>query len=254
MTGARKSARIGAHQINDDATRYSDSPSLVFVCSARGNPFSRCRGRIGVLGFLSIDALNWAFEARSGSSSSKLVLVTMADAAKTDQAFLSIAEMCRRTELNRKTVVSAIAHLESLGLIADTGDRKGATKLIPVYQLNILNSPKNGTVKQSLICAETVPILPPNSPVFTPNSPKNGTRIPKEPNRTQKEPISVWKLEKVKEAKEEQLKALRNQHYTDNGLHSHWDTNDNRDKAIKLKTEIQALTKRISEMDFETYE
>lgn len=87
-----------------------------------------------------------------------------------------------------------MATLEASGLIVDTGERVGRTKLIPVYTIphpEEPNGPENGTVtdgKQSRFYHETVPNLPPNGPVFTSNGPKNGLRTPSIPSLSQKEP------------------------------------------------------------------
>lgn len=106
---------------------------------------------------MSTDAITWAFKVTGLKSSVKFVLVALADNADADSmAWPSIASIVERTSLNRKTVMKAIDTLEEVGLLRDTGLRKGTTKQVKIYQLCIKklsieeyqkrNSPKNGTV------------------------------------------------------------------------------------------------------------
>lgn len=161
---------------------------------------------------MSNPALNWAFQQRTGSSSAKLILITLADLAdkKTHRAFPSVAEICFRTELNRKTVLTAMATLEASGLIVDTGERVGRTKLIPIYRVSVppeTNGPENGPVS-----SETVPILRGNGPVFTSNGPENGLRTPSNPSLTKegKPPKATPRFENEIHRSNETLKARRN--------------------------------------------
>ncbi len=85
---------------------------------------------------MSLDASRWACQQRCGKGVVKLVLMSMADRA--DEAhccYPSIVRLVRDTELNRKTVQSAIAQLVKLGLIRDTGKRRGHTGKVKIYQL-----------------------------------------------------------------------------------------------------------------------
>lgn len=116
---------------------------------------------------MSIHALNWAFEQQVGPSSTKFILVCMANYANESfEAYPSIATICRLTSLDRKTVITGLARLVRRGFIADTGRRVGATRTIPVYKFN---SAKNGTIpktEQSQNSVEAVPFFPTSSPVF----------------------------------------------------------------------------------------
>lgn len=84
-----------------------------------------------------------------------------------------------------------MATLEASGLIVDTGERVGRTKLIPIYRVCVppeTNGPENG-----LVSAETVPILRGNGPNFTPNGPENGLRTPFNPSLTKGEAPPIKK-------------------------------------------------------------
>ena len=96
---------------------------------------------------MSLDASRWAWCQRVGRSSSKLVLLAMADRADFEhKAFPSIARLEFDTDLDRKTVMKAIAHLESLGLIAA---RRTAGQPTMYYLIGVedraQSSTKNGT-------------------------------------------------------------------------------------------------------------
>jgi len=87
---------------------------------------------------MSWHAQAWAAEQRTGSASAKLVLLGLASLADANHcAFPSVAWLCGFSDLNRKTVILALARLETeeVGLICDTGRRVGRTKQVKVYQL-----------------------------------------------------------------------------------------------------------------------
>jgi hypothetical protein len=92
----------------------------------------------------------------------KLILLSLADRAGADNtAFPSYETLTNDTGANRKTICKAINELKALRLIADTGERKGPTKSVIVWQLvgvpdrheavpkteqfQNRSSPKNGT-------------------------------------------------------------------------------------------------------------
>ncbi|HHL9582411.1 TPA: DnaT-like ssDNA-binding domain-containing protein [Klebsiella variicola] len=146
---------------------------------------------------MSIDAMRWAKKVKTGKSSAKAVLTWMADMCGADLcAFPSITALAEATELDKKTVQSSLQYLVSIGLIEDTGERRGKTKQIPVYRLlgveesvaeiehtqkrehyqkgDRLNTPENGTVS----CTQNNQTIP----FFPSNDPKNGIRnLPEEP-------------------------------------------------------------------------
>lgn len=130
---------------------------------------------------MSVGATRWAWLAPVESSTQRLVLLSLADrAGEHHTCFPSVARITQDTKLNRKTIMKVIGELIELGLLEDTGHKKGSTKQIVVYRLlgvktredEELNSTNIGTVpktEQSQNYQETVPFLPPKSP-------KNGTR------------------------------------------------------------------------------
>lgn len=165
---------------------------------------------------MSIDAMRWAKKVKTGKSSSKAILTWLADMCGADLcAYPSVAALAEATEMDRKTVLAGLHHLQQIGLVVDTGERRGRTKQIPVYRLvgveesipdaeqaqkrNTLNNTKNGTVNRNRTENGTVNTNSPingtvsgekgaesgtiNSsesnqrvPFFPLNSPKNGTR------------------------------------------------------------------------------
>lgn len=85
---------------------------------------------------MSLDASIWAWSQRVGKSSSKLVLLALADRAGADNSsFPTIETLSNDTELNRKTIISALQELQARGLVRDTGQRKGSTQKVVVYEL-----------------------------------------------------------------------------------------------------------------------
>ncbi|GDQ26282.1 primosomal protein DnaT [Escherichia coli] len=94
---------------------------------------------------MSRHATDWAWETDPGSSSLKLILLSMADRAdEYNLCYPSIERLVKDTCLNKKTVQAGLISLMKMGLISDTGERKGATKRVRVFSLNI---PKNGNIK-----------------------------------------------------------------------------------------------------------
>lgn len=85
---------------------------------------------------MSLDATRWAWIQHVGSSSEKLVLLSMSDRAGDDHTcFPSIERLELDTELNRKTIMRSIKRLIEKGLIEDTGKCRGTTGKIKVYRL-----------------------------------------------------------------------------------------------------------------------
>lgn len=153
---------------------------------------------------MSLDANVWAWKVEMPTKKGgalkplkKLVLLSLADRAGEDHcAYPSMSRLVSDTEMDRKTVLKIIDELIDDGLIADTGERKGRTKQVKVYQLvgvngretvptteplpvenEDLKSPNNGTVptvEQSQQFHERVPTIPLKSPnVGTRNLSKN---------------------------------------------------------------------------------
>ena len=147
---------------------------------------------------MSLDATIWAWKVRQKQKKGgsikplkKLVLLSLADRASEDHcAYPSVARLVEDTEMDRKTVLKIIDELIEDGLIIDTGERKGRTKQVKVYQLvgvngretvpitvllsdenEDLNHTNNGTVTHPKESQQrnssnngTVPTIPLNSP------------------------------------------------------------------------------------------
>lgn len=132
--------------------------------------------------------MTWVFAQEIRPSHAKFVLVAVANCAnETGLAWPSIAHLCEVTSQDRKTVIKALDNLERSGHISDTGERKGATKQIKVYQFRYCSVESKSTefpTKECRLSLETVPSFPSNSTV-------NGTRNPKEPKGTVSEPKAV---------------------------------------------------------------
>lgn len=138
---------------------------------------------------MSIRMLTWAFDLEIRPASVKFVLIALADAA--DDANIcwpSVAAICRKTSLERKTVMSAIHTLEERGYLRDSGARKGATGQVKVYEIGHAKESENGTVSKSaesgIVTTKECRFSPVTVPFFPTNSAENGIRNPKEPKGT----------------------------------------------------------------------
>ncbi|EAO2313168.1 DNA-binding protein [Salmonella enterica subsp. enterica serovar Senftenberg] len=140
---------------------------------------------------MSIDAMRWAKKVKTGKSSSKAILTWLADMCGADLcAYPSVAALAEATELDKKTVQAGLRHLIEIGLIADTGERKGRTKQIPVYKLL--------GVEESVVDSEYTqnrePLKAPNNGRLNDKTPENGClkydqRHPFFPSKTPKNGI-----------------------------------------------------------------
>lgn len=96
---------------------------------------------------MSVEAISAALSMRIERSSTKFVLVAMANCADLNMVcWPSMAYLCQATCQDRKTVLENIKRLKAAGLISDTEQRKGRTAQVAVYRLNVT---ENGTVKAS---------------------------------------------------------------------------------------------------------
>lgn len=135
---------------------------------------------------MSVEAITWALKRPIKPSSTKFVLVVLANCADGHSftCYPSIAYLVEATGQDRKTVLSNIQRLMMLGYIEDTGERKGSTKQIPIYRLvqpddENGNNPENGTV----------PKFPSNSTVFPSKQSQNSREtVPKTGHGTVNEP------------------------------------------------------------------
>ncbi len=131
---------------------------------------------------MSIDATRWAWQQRTNRSTWKLVLLSLADrSGENFECFPSISRLSEDTELDRKTVITALAGLEKRGIIAvrnKINGKKNAYCLVGVRGRHDKTSTENGTGTST------------ENGTGTKNgtSPKNGTRpVPKTvPDQSQK--------------------------------------------------------------------
>ena len=139
---------------------------------------------------MSNTALRWAFRLSVKPATAKFVLVAMADCVDDQNLFFGSTEwICNRTGLDRKTALRSVAALASAGLITDTGDRRGATRSVVVYRVNVGSGTEFGTAKQSQngysFEPKAVPLFPSSSTAFPQKlSQKRDT----DPKRTQRTP------------------------------------------------------------------
>ena len=140
---------------------------------------------------MSVNATRFAWECdlskTTKRSAKRLVLLALADRAnKENTCFPSIARVVKDTSMDRKTIMNTINDLITLGLISDTGERKGGTNQVRVLKINVdkqesyPQSCSDSTNKQCEISKETVVNLPINGVEFPSNGGKFGTQNLKE--------------------------------------------------------------------------
>ena len=140
---------------------------------------------------MSVNATRFAWECdlskTTKRSAKRLVLLALADRAnKENTCFPSIARVVKDTGMDRKTVMNTINDLINLGLVLDTGDRKGGTNQVRVLKINVVEQEsypqegQNTSNKQCEISKETVVNLPINGVEFANNGGKFGTQNLKE--------------------------------------------------------------------------
>ena len=140
---------------------------------------------------MSVNATRFAWECdlskTTKRSAKRLVLLALADRAnKENTCFPSIARVVKDTGMDRKTVMNTINDLIKIGLVLDTGERKGGTNQVRVLKINVdkqesyPQSCSDSTNKQCEISKETVVNLPINGVEFPSNGGKFGTQNLKE--------------------------------------------------------------------------
>ena len=140
---------------------------------------------------MSVNATRFAWECdlskTTKRSAKRLVLLALADRAnKENTCFPSIARVVKDTGMDRKTVMNTINDLITLGLVSDTGERKGGTNQVRVLKINVVEqesypqSCSDTSNKQCEISKETVVNLPINGVEFPSNGGKFGTQNLKE--------------------------------------------------------------------------
>jgi len=124
---------------------------------------------------MSIHVLSWAFKQKVGSSSTKLVLINLADHYNDHcgYGYPSIPLICDETELDRKTVISCIKKLEGLKILTVERSKKGTKNESNQYRFNMGVVPK--TVLPKLAVPKTAPN--PLSSSLSSSSPNPNVRV-----------------------------------------------------------------------------
>lgn len=155
---------------------------------------------------MSYDAIRWAMAQNVGKSSTKFLLVAMADCVNADGAHFVCWPSCRHladvTGQDVKTVEAGLRRLREMNAIEDTGERRGTTGQVIVYRLK---TPENGAVTAkaktpeiplntpdfgAVTDAANTPVFPGNTPVFPVKDPQiSHERPPKTGDGTSKEPV-----------------------------------------------------------------
>lgn len=82
---------------------------------------------------MSLNATRWAWAQQDLTPSEKLTLLALADRANdAGNAWPSWADIAARTGLGRSSIARSLAKLKELGLITDTGMKRG--KAVTVYR------------------------------------------------------------------------------------------------------------------------
>ena len=140
---------------------------------------------------MSVNTTRFAWECdlskTTKKSAKRLVLLALADRAnKENTCFPSIARVVKDTGMDRKTVINTINDLIELGLVLDTGERKGGTNQVRVLKINVVEQEsypqeyQESSNKQCVISKETVVNFPINGVEFPSNGGKFGTQNLKE--------------------------------------------------------------------------
>lgn len=103
-------------------------------------------------------------------ASTKLLLLVLAALAdpETREIGETVSKLAQLTELDRKTIITALRILTGRGLIEDTGKRRGATKRTIVYRLNLTAAKESQNRNNS--GKEIIPKVYTNRPAKTQDS------------------------------------------------------------------------------------
>ena len=143
---------------------------------------------------MSIRAVSWALSSRVDRSSTKFVLVALCNYANEfGECYPSAKQLSDDTAQDIKTIEANLKRLRDMGLLIDTGARRGSTKQVIVYRIN----PEGAPVEKAAPDVETppktvelnTPVFPDNTPVFPVKDPRFSLETPpKTGDGTVKEP------------------------------------------------------------------
>lgn len=193
---------------------------------------------------MSVNATRFAWECdlskATKRSAKRLVLLALADRAnKENTCFPSIARVVKDTGMDRKTVMNTINDLITLGLISDTGDRKGGTNQVRVLKINVDKQESypqecsDASNKQCEISKETVVNFPINGVEFPSNSGKFGTQNLKESLIKSKNNLNSEKDLKINE---NEVKSEEAELYDQNTLDTVHTQNTVKDSVYNART------------------
>lgn len=142
---------------------------------------------------MSVNALSWALSVQTLRSSTKFVLVALCNYANEHgECYPSAKQLAQDTCQDIKTIESNLRILRELGLIVDTGERKGSTKQVIVYRIvpgaTELSTDDKTPPKTVALNTPVFPVNTPKFPVKHPQisletPPKTGVGTIKEPSR-----------------------------------------------------------------------
>jgi hypothetical protein len=140
---------------------------------------------------VSFVATRWAWDQLTLKSSTKLVLLAMADCVNAEGGEMlcwpSYRFIAKRTSLDAKTVEAGVYRLREAGLITDTGKRRGETGKVVVYLLNVSENGcittgpegEGGPTPQHANDTKSGDVKPAGNDTEIPsNPPKNGAQSP----------------------------------------------------------------------------
>lgn len=143
---------------------------------------------------MSIRAVSWALSSHVDRSSTKFVLVALCNYANEfGECYPSAKQLSEDTAQDIKTIEANLKRLRDMGLLIDTGARRGSTKQVIVYRINPEGAPAEAPPPDAEAPPKTVelktPVFPDNAPVFPGKDPRfSGETPPKTGDGTVKEP------------------------------------------------------------------
>ncbi len=205
---------------------------------------------------MSVNATRFAWECdlskTTKRSAKRLVLLALADRAnKENTCFPSIARVVKDTGMDRKTVMNTINDLIEIGLVSDTGERKGGTNQDRVLKINVVTVKQesypqecqNTQNNQCEISKETVVNLPINGVEFPSNGGKFGIQNLKEPLIKSKINLKSEKDLKINENEVKSEEAELRDQNTLNTVHTQ---NTVKDSVYNARTSDSSDVKSIS--------
>ncbi len=97
----------------------------------------------------------------------KMALLALANwADDSARAFPSTAALAAFGNMDVKTAITAIARLEAMGFVSDTGERRGRTRQIKVYAINLDRPPEKAKATKSGTLPKTEDFQKRNTSVF----------------------------------------------------------------------------------------